>query len=480
MTLALPDYLASLVERLDQSPLTWAFAREPEIVQRDAINGKDIDIWCQYNDVSSVILSLHILGWRIVGGRCIPDLGTRNPNCGSLRFRHRDRCNIPPLELHYGDLRWQFIRYCPASVMASSVKHVEGIPFPSGAALLCILVIRGTLRNRMNSTYGVRAQMVWQSTTSEERKVWQSLARKTLGQKTTNSIVHTLDQPSRANDLSFPLSPTIWRCATAFLPDLIHVIPGYIMSRVRGLRSKRGMSIGYIGPDGAGKSTLIENGIESLERIGHICRSDYWGRSRNNSSWVIRIRNLILRMHSTTTEDAPEKQANTQQTAGEHSGTFKLLSTLAAPIYVADYWIRYMCQVRPATRSGLIILLDRSPLDITVMAGPARYYRFLAACSPSLDLVVYCSAPADVIRARKQERTVEELARQQRLYQKITSKLSVKGTCLIINTHEQNATVAAEVVSHGVQSCLAARHGSLDVALHQLMIHTLSGLPENV
>lgn len=483
MSSRLPEAFEALANALDRRKVCWAFAREPAVIKWDAENGKDIDIWCSSSDVAKVIKLLHTQNWRIYSGRCIPRFHRNSGICGSLRFSHRSRSHLPSIELHFGDLRWRFVRYCPESVMKYNIMWVNGRPYAGGAALLCILITRGTLRGRMNSSYGNRACAAWFSASPKHRQAWYFLAREKLGSVTTSRIMNLLMLASislpDSSNLIFPRPPSIWRLGLLSLVDLISVFPAFVISRLRRRQSEFGTDVAFVGSDGSGKTTLIAKSTISLDNAGYSCQATYWGRSRNNSLWVVWLRRLGLRILQTTMAYTSKKKVKGSSAYTEHTTFFKLFSVLGGPIYMIDYWLRYLVQVRKQIRHGVIVLLDRSPIDIALMPGPVWLNKLVARRSPKIRLTIWCRAAPDVILKRKQERTVHELIRHQGLYLEFARERMKKGSFLIIDTDHIDANSAAEIVTQATLACLAAQHGDLDRVLQKLLIQALSAPIDN-
>ena len=79
------------------------------------------------------------------------------------------------------------------------------------------------------------------------------------------------------------------------------------------------------------------------------------------------------------------------------------------------FWLGYLRRVRPAVRRGALVVGDRWAYGYVAQPralrfhGPRGLARLAIRALPRPDLVANLHAPPDVIRARKQELTVEEI-----------------------------------------------------------------------
>jgi thymidylate kinase len=86
----------------------------------------------------------------------------------------------------------------------------------------------------------------------------------------------------------------------------------------------------------------------------------------------------------------------------------------------ARFWLGYLTAVRPALRAGALVVADRWAYGYVVQpqalrfAGPAWLARLAVRLLPQPDLFVNLVAPVDVIRSRKAELSVDEIAAELR------------------------------------------------------------------
>ncbi len=157
----------------------------------------------------------------------------------------------------------------------------------------------------------------------------------------------------------------------------------------------QGMVASVVGPDGSGKTTLIDA----------LVSGPLSGRP------IMRIR---------TVGTLPRRTVpNVPVTEPHKDPVYPLPLSLAKTVYVfADYLLGWNLRVRPFERSGGCVIIERGWWDIAVdprryrMTTPAWLLWALGRMLPGPDLVLVLEAPASVVHARKAELSPVELERQ--------------------------------------------------------------------
>ena len=191
--------------------------------------------------------------------------------------------------------------------------------------------------------------------------------------------------------------------------------------------------IAFIGPDGCGKSFVIE-----------AVTGDFASAFQRIVRYHLRPKSLPARTNSET----PVTDPHGKPVRGG-------LYSMAKMLYLfADYWLGYLSSVRPATVRTRLVVFDRYFYDILVdprrvlYGGPAWLPKMLARLVPRPDLVLLLNASPEVLWSRKQEVPYEEVVRQQAGYLRVAREM---GDVIVIDA----AGTREEVV-------LKARHAILD------------------
>jgi len=164
-----------------------------------------------------------------------------------------------------------------------------------------------------------------------------------------------------------------------------------------------GILLAILGPDGVGKSTVIESLPNALSASL---------RRRGVFHWRPQV---LARRKDTRPVTAPHGQ----------TPRGSLASMVYLSVFFADCWAGYLFVVRPRlVRSGFV-QFDRYFHDVLVdprryrYGGPKWFAAFLCRLLPEPDLVILLDADEDVIRARKTELTRAEIRRQRQAYREL-------------------------------------------------------------
>jgi thymidylate kinase len=185
-----------------------------------------------------------------------------------------------------------------------------------------------------------------------------------------------------------------------------------------------GMTVAFLGADGAGKSSVIERVAGQLAPAFRHTR-------------LFHLRPRLIGRGGSPGSSAPH--------ALPPRGALASLAKLVW--FAADYAAGYLLRVRPAiTRSGLVIF-DRYFHDL--LADPRRYRygappgaaRAAAALVPGPDLWVVLDTAVPVLQARKQEVTPQQSEVQRRAYLSLAKRM---GDTVVVEAGSSLNEVAAE------------------------------------
>lgn len=169
-----------------------------------------------------------------------------------------------------------------------------------------------------------------------------------------------------------------------------------------------GLFVAVLGPDGAGKSTLIQRLQKELQ-----------GAFRRTAVYHFRPRLL-------------EEKGDSRPVSNPHDKPPRSLpvTLLKLAYYWFDYTFGYLFNVRPTLTRSTLVLFDRYYHDLLV--DPRRYRhrgtgavtRLVGGCVPKPDLFIILNVRGEVSYVRKPEVPPEETNRQRECYQALSLRLS--------------------------------------------------------
>ena len=187
-------------------------------------------------------------------------------------------------------------------------------------------------------------------------------------------------------------------------------VSGVLGRARRWLRPTAGLHVVLVGPDGVGKSAVIDRVREDL--------APAFGRKQYFDTF------------------APSILGNRSQAVLDAHGPHALPPrSLPASVLKALYWaifysLGYYATIRPALARSALAINHRYLIDAMVdprryrYAGPRWLLDLAWRMAHKPDLVILLDAPADVIQARKQEVTFAETARQREAFRAFVEPLS--------------------------------------------------------
>ncbi|MCE2509405.1 MAG: thymidylate kinase-like protein [Alphaproteobacteria bacterium] len=345
-------------------------------------------------------------------------LGWRDEK-GELRFLHPDVCSD---YLRYGR------RFLTAGEILSGRRLARdeagnslGFHVPAPASEFIYYLLKRVDKRSIGPREGNHLNAEWQrDPEGAARQVWRFWRGR---------VAQAIVDAAKRND---------WSTVRAELPQLqkklCRRIPrqlgdlGPMLTRIcRRVLNPTGFWVAFLGPDGAGKTSVQRRVSEDLapafRRVAYFHLRPRFGQQ-------------VLPTAAPVTE--PHGQ-------GSRSA---LLSTAKVFYFLFDYLAGYAFRIRPALVRSTFVLFDRYFHDLLVDPRRYRYggatwlVRLAARLVPKPDLWVLLDATPEVVVARKGEVTLEEAARQRDAYRAIVEKLK---NVLIVDATRPLEDVVCEV-----------------------------------
>lgn len=190
--------------------------------------------------------------------------------------------------------------------------------------------------------------------------------------------------------------------------NMLHRPLGFIAGLANFLRtfvgnyigSRTGFSIGFTGPDGSGKTTVIDRTVERLGAVFASAHAYYHFRPAL-------FGNLGEVAHSAGIKKEVDRNYDKPHRGGK---TGMLSSLVRLAYYSIDYIVGYFVKVKSKTRITRLVIFDRYYTDIICDSRRSRIYlnhRFLywfgRIFIPSLDYNILLTASTETILSRKRE-----------------------------------------------------------------------------
>ncbi len=279
----------------------------------------------------------------------------------------------------------------------------SGLPMPSHVAGFDYYLVKKIDKGSLDDTSFEHLKWLWERLAGDLRP---SCLSSRLGAQSATVVAQALEE--EAPDRLRGLLPQLARELRRRHPRHAKDIRNDIIRRVSRVYNPTGLVVAVLGPDGSGKSALLD-GLETrlLPAFRH-----------------------VRRMHFRPQLGPSSTGGSAQAVPDPHNQIPRgwWASLLKLGYYAAAYWggmvrLFFACKVR-----STLVLFDRYAQDVKVdprryrYGGPPWASRWLGQCVPQPDLVLVLSGEPGVIWHRKQETSKEETGRLCRAYERLAQR----------------------------------------------------------
>lgn len=258
--------------------------------------------------------------------------------------------------------------------------------------------------------------------------------KKVFGSNSINECDKTSGKKLLLNALKQNLCSNPFRTVSRMLKFEYYHIRNYV-------RSNTGFSVGFTGPDGSGKTTVIDQILERLAPVFRTAHKYYHFRPA-----------LFGNLGEVAHSAGLKKEVDRDYSNPHRGGKTGALSSFARLLYYSiDYIIGYFVKVKSVIRITRVVIFDRYYTDIICDSRRSRIYlnyKFLywfgKLFIPSLNYNILLTARSETILARKRELDEDGI---RRINERIDYLANKKGYKKILN--EQTPEIAvAEILNY--------------------------------
>jgi thymidylate kinase len=211
---------------------------------------------------------------------------------------------------------------------------------------------------------------------------------------------------------------------------------------MKSTNTHRGLFIVLIGPDGSGKSSVINSMLQQAASTHAVrFKTIHW-----RPAWLPHIGELFgkkLTYDPAYTDFTPHKAPP----SGYIGSALRLL------YYTIDFSLGFSLKIRPLLKAGVHIVFDRYYYDFIVDPERSRVklqetvpYALLKMV-PEPDFVFFLDNDPEVIFSRKKELTLPEIRRQLEKYREVTRHIRTCVTIPPASTIEDSAKFILQTIS---------------------------------
>src|SRR3989338_4439199 len=180
--------------------------------------------------------------------------------------------------------------------------------------------------------------------------------------------------------------------------------------------------ISVVGPDGSGKSTLVQRINECLQSTQRKTVLIYTGRGRDHFLPITFLGRKYK--HSEKKKDIQKGDSTLTKTSNWKR---RLIYTCVAPIFTLDLLLRYYFRILPRRFKGETVITYRYCSDIVLMKHvPFWFKRVLLGLFPKPTISIYLYNEPEMLHQRRPEESIPELKRQMEIFELFKYSLKLK------------------------------------------------------
>lgn len=338
------------------------------------------------------------------------------------------KVNTVPVDIIFEDRRSGMIMASGEEFVAGRVRH-GNFWVASPEMEFSYLLVKKANKGKVSSSQTLRLQRLAQSLGRESAE---NIVSKVFREDLKTRIVGACLEGS-IDDVFRDLKGEAWQTAPSRrLPKTIRYWAGQFRRAIWRTSYPTGILISVLGPDGVGKSTVLEG-----------LAAEFIVPLRRRSLFHWRPQVLAKRK-----DHRPVTDPHSQSPRGS------LASMAYLSVFFADCWAGYLFVIKPRLVRAGFVQFDRYFHDVLVdprryrYGGPKWFAKLLCRLLPEPDLVILLDANEDLILSRKTELTRAEIQRQRQAYADLrfqrAKEVYVRTDSGIQSTLEASATAVAE------------------------------------
>lgn len=329
------------------------------------------------------------------------------------------------LDVQVGGVYWNDMRYIDESIIANRIKK-DFFYIPGDNENFLMLLVHSILgKRRFKPKYQLIMSSLLEQGRVDEQIIGEKLS-KIFTEKTARKVLGLV------KSRNFGKIPIPSLLSVFVLKSFSHLITLSALT-LRWIRWKRPLLpfplISIVGPDGAGKSTLVNSLRDYLLWNRRKPVIVYMGRGRNH---ILPFMGLARKYKSAEKKrDKLDTQNTTITTTATTTTTNnfkrKILYSVSSVLFVTDSLLRYWLVIFPLRMRKRIVITDRYCTDIILMKNVSLWWKkFMYSLFPKPTLTVLLHNTPEILHQRRPEETIAELERQMAIFNQLNYDLRVE------------------------------------------------------